>query len=121
MSESKSPMTMIADVEIAQKLRVKLKTGTTTAPPEVDIAGTELGIGTNEALVAVGKDAAINTWNKSGSLEMVASSAISVGDEVEAVAGGKVATFSAGTKVGTALEAATADGDIIEVLPNPAL
>jgi hypothetical protein len=117
MSEQQSPITCLADIEIGQKLRVKLKTATATEPAEVDIAGTELGIGTAEALTKAGDPIAVNLYNNSKTLEMVALNAIDVGEEVEAVAGGKVGVFSAGTKVGLALQASTADGDIIEILP----
>lgn len=118
MSEQASPITCTADIEIAQKLRVKIKTGTTSEPPEVDIAGAGVrGIGTNEMLVAADKVASINTYNKSGSLEMVANGVVGVGAVVYAAAGGKIGTTAAGDPIGFALQAATADGDIIEILP----
>lgn len=121
MSEVMSPITMTADVEIAQKLRVKIKAGTTTSPPEVAIAGVgERGIGINAYLVAADKDAAINTYNKPGTLEMVANGAISLIADVYPAAGGKISATPVGDPIGTAIEPATADGDIIEILPYKA-
>ncbi len=118
MSEVKNPITMIADVEITQKLRVKIKSGTTTSPPEVEIAGVgERGIGINAYLVAPDKNAAINTFNKSGSMEMVADGAISIGVNVYAAAAGKISATAVGDPIGKSVESATADGDIIEVIP----
>ena len=121
MSESKSPITFIADVEIAQKLRLKLKTGTTTEPPEVDIAGvgvSALGIGVNQYLVAAGKDCAVKQYGAGETIEMVAAGAFAVGATIYGAAAGKVDDVSSGTAIGIAMEAATADGDIVEILPS---
>ncbi len=118
MGKSTNPITFIADVEIAQKLRVALKAGTTTTPPEVGIAGLgDPGVGINDVLVAADKDAAIEPYNKSGTLEMVADGAIALGGEVYPAAGGKCSATVAGEAIGRAIEAATADEDIIEVIP----
>lgn len=118
MAEVGSPMTFTASLEIAQKLRVKMKASTTTTPPEIDLAGVgQRGIGTNEFLVAINKSAAINAYNKGGTLEMVANGAISVGADVFPAASGKISATVAGEAMGLAIEAATADDDIIEILP----
>jgi hypothetical protein len=120
MGKSTNPLTFSADVELAQKLRVKLKTSTTTEPPEVDIAGVGvIGVGINDYLVAAGKDCAVEPYNKSGTLEMVANGAISTGEEVYPAADGKISTTPAGGALGKAMEAATADEDIIEILVYP--
>jgi hypothetical protein len=56
----------------------------------------------------------------SGITKVVAGGAVSVGDAVASNASGKAATAGSGdTVLGTALEAATADGDIIAVLFQP--
>jgi hypothetical protein len=50
-------------------------------------------------------------------VKLTASAAIAKGAEIMPAAGGKIATYSAGAgvyKVGIALEAAAADGDVIE-------
>jgi hypothetical protein len=53
-----------------------------------------------------------------GVARVVASGAVSLGDEVEVGAGGKVTTAGGATalSVGVALSAASADGEVIEVL-----
>ncbi len=120
MGKCTNPLTFIASVEIAQKLRVSIKAGTVTAPPEVEIAGVgDLGIGVNEVIVAATKNCAVEPYNKSGTLEMVADGVIAEGDEVYPAAGGKISATGAGVSLGKAMEAATADGDIIEILTNP--
>ena len=120
MGKITNPITFIAVVELAQKLRVKVNTGTTTSPPEVGIAGVgEAGIGINEVLTAITKLASVEPLNKSGTLEMVANGVIAEGVDVYPAAGGKISTTAAGSSLGKSLEAATADGDIIEVLVYP--
>jgi hypothetical protein len=110
-------MTFLADVELAQKLRVAIKAGSVTAPPEVDIAGVGIrGVGINQFLVAADKNCSITSFNKPGTLEMVAAGAFAVGADVYPAAGGKVDDVAVGDKLGTAIEAATADGDIVEIL-----
>ena len=39
MAKTTNPITFIANVELAQKLRVAIVSGTTTSPPNVGIAG----------------------------------------------------------------------------------
>lgn len=64
---------------------------------------------------------AVRLINCPGTVEMIASGAISAGADVYAAADGEIQALpeAAATyrKVGLAVEAATADGDIIEVLP----
>ena len=120
MGKITNPLTMIASVELAQKLRVKIVSGTVTSPPEVALAGVgEAGIGVNDVLTAITKLAAVEPLNKSGTLEMVASGVIAEGADVYPAAGGKISATAAGGALGKAIEAATADGDIIEVLVYP--
>jgi hypothetical protein len=75
-----------------------------------------MDIGTlTEASFADGDVRAVHLANAQGTCKMVASVAITSGDLVYAAAGGKVA--ATGTVViGEAMEASTADGDVIEVL-----
>jgi len=53
---------------------------------------------------------------KQGTIKMLAHAAITRGTTLEAAAAGRVATMSSGTLIGRTLEAATAQGDIIEVV-----
>lgn len=59
--------------------------------------------------------------NGPGTFEMIAAGAITADADVYAAADGKIQALPAGAgtyrRIGKALEAATADGDIIEVLP----
>lgn len=83
----------------------------------VTVAGaSDKDIGTARDATASGENVTVTLLNKSGSAKHVASAAIAAGAEVEAAASGKIATKASGTAIGYALEAAAADGDIIEVL-----
>jgi hypothetical protein len=105
----------IAGAAIARFLRVKLVTG------QLQLAGLvdkELGV-LRDAAFAAGDQRAVILRNKQGTIPMVANGAIAAGGAVFTAASGKVGvSTSTGFLIGTALEAAAADGDIIEVLPN---
>ncbi len=118
MGTSKSPMTFIADVELAQKLRVSVKAASTTVPPEVEIAdATTHGIGTNDYLTAVDQPCSVTLFGGGGSVEVVAAGAFAVGATLYPAASGEVDDAVSGDPLGTALEEATASGDIVEMLP----
>jgi len=79
---------------------------------------TDVGIGVAQAYTASGAAACIRPYSR-GSCKMMTSGAITAGDDVFPAADGKVsATAVAAGPVGLALEAATAAGDIIEVMPR---
>lgn len=70
--------------------------------------------------VASGGTLAAELFTSGGSLKMIAAEAISAGSNVYQAAAGKVADTVAGAFLGVALDAAAADGDVIEVLlPQP--
>jgi hypothetical protein len=70
--------------------------------------------------VASGGTLAAEFFNSGGSLKMIAAEAITAGSNVYQAAAGKVADTVAGAFLGVALDAASADGDVIEVLlPQP--
>lgn len=106
-----------ADEAIAQWARVKLD-----SDGKVTVAGlTDKGIGvaTREAFAAGDIiDVALNT--KPGTVKMIAVEALAAGATVYSEAAGKVQDTAQATafQVGVAMEAATADGDIIEVMPQ---
>lgn len=84
----------------------------------VAVAGaTTPGVGTAEVDVATGETLAVRLWSAQGTRKMVASEAISAGAPVYAAASGKVAA-SGSLYVGRALEASTANNDVIEVLTS---
>ena len=78
-------------------------------------------IGVTEFNVAADGDAAVSMLCGDETLEITAAGAFSAGADVYAAADGKVSALPAGAgtyrRVGKALEAATADGDIVEILP----
>lgn len=74
-------------------------------------------VGAAEYAVLQNAPVAVRLWNAGGTIHCIAAGAITAGLAVYAAAAGKVTT-TAGTLIkGYAMEAATADGDIIEVLP----
>lgn len=77
------------------------------------------GIGVNQAVVDYSEDAnaCIKLDNAGGTSKMMTDGAITEGNSVFAADDGKISS-SGTTLVGTALETSTADGDIIEVLPD---
>lgn len=94
---------------LAVHLRVK-------APSALALAGaTDAELGTLETPAFSAEPATVRLRTASGSCKMVASGAITAGVTVYAAASGKIAS-SGSVVCGTALEAATADNDVIEVL-----
>lgn len=110
-------LTLLAGAALAAHVRVKVSSGTTTDPVEVVAAGAgEACIGVTEYAAASGDPVAIRPVNMSGSQRVTASAAIGRGASFYGAANGKIATTVSGSIQGVALEAATADGDVIEVL-----
>lgn len=105
--------TFQATAAVAENLRVSyLSTG------KIAVAGAgERGVGTTDAPALAADDyVAVRLWSAQGTRMMVASEAITAGADVFAAAGGKVAATGT-VKLGQAKEAATANNDVIEVLP----
>lgn len=106
-----------ANGAIPQFARVKLlSTG------KIDVAGLaekEIGTATREAFAA-GDIISVKLRSAGGTHKMIAQEALAVAAAVYTEASGKVQDTAASTAflVGTALTAATADGDIVEVLYN---
>lgn len=105
------------DEALTQFARVKLD-----SDGKITTAGlTDKGIGVaTRATFAAGEvvNVALNT--KPGTMKMIASEALAAGALVYSEASGKVQDTAQATAfaVGVAMEAATADGDIIEVMPQ---
>jgi hypothetical protein len=101
-----------AGAAIGQHLRVSLSAGKLAAAG----ANTQ-DIGTLvEASFADGDVRAVHLANAQGTCKMVASAAVTAGALVYAAASGKVSATKTSILIGRALEAATNDGDIIEVM-----
>jgi hypothetical protein len=79
---------------------------------------TERGIGEATVAAAIGDVASVALHSKQGTKKVVASEAISKDAIVYTAAGGKVgASASTAYPLGIAIEAASADGDVMEIMP----
>lgn len=106
-------VTFTAAAALTQYQRVKLVGET------VDVAGAdEAHIGYADAPAASGALVAVRLRNAEGTRLAIASAAIVAGAALEGTAAGAVATASAGTPIGYALQAAGAAGDVIGILDN---
>lgn len=108
--ENHGPRTYNAGEAITEYLRVKLS-GTDV----VKAGAGEEWIGTTLDQVASGSPVAVEPSTTPGTRKMVASAAVTAGDALYGAAGGKVSGTVVGRKIGTALQAASGDGSIIEV------
>lgn len=110
--------TFTADVALTQGARVKIKTGTTTTPPEVDLAGiNDRSIGTVEAGAAADALVDVRLNTQSGTRMCIAAGAFAVGATIYGAANGKVDDVATAAAIyGQAKEAATADGDLVEIV-----
>lgn len=111
-----SPINFKAGAAIGINRLVKLDT--TTNQVVVTSAITDLAIGVAlEAATAVGDNVPVQIFGKA---KVVASAAVTLGDQLmpTAAASGKVSTAAGATakSIGVALQAAGADGDVIECL-----
>lgn len=92
--------------------RVKLTSGSGTAVEYAD-AG-EAFIGVTEAAAALGDPVTVRLKGDYGTFRMVAAGAVVVGSTIYGAADGKVDDAVSGTAIGTALEAASGNGSVIE-------
>lgn len=101
-----------AAAAIAQHLRVK------TPGALVVATASDLELGTMDSPATAAGPCTVRLRTAQGTCKMVANAAITSGASVYAAAAGKIAP-SGSILLGIALEAATADGDVIEVLRSP--
>lgn len=105
-----------ADAAIGKNERVKLDSdGKIT---QAGLADRCVGVAQNAAF-ASGDIVNVQLYSAPGTMKMIAVEALAAGAAVYSEASGKVQDTAAATSylVGIALEAATADGDVIEVMP----
>jgi hypothetical protein len=120
---SQSIKTFIADEVIPAGARVKLVSGNTA---RVQLAGeTDGEIGTailhsGKSSYAANTEVGVALLNHPGTRTCRAASAFAAGATVKRAAGGNVDDTGTGANFGIALEAATAAGDLVEVLFVPA-
>lgn len=100
-----------ASAAIASYLRVK-------TPGAVAVAGAlDQSFGTMDRDCLAAGPCSVRLRTAPGSRKMVAATAITAGNIVYGAASGKVSSVANANPSGVALEAAAADGDVIEVLP----
>lgn len=102
---------------ITKYQRVKLNT---TADQVVTAGSDEFALGFAERTVASGEAVGVRLVNAGGTFKAIASEAFAWNATLYGAASGKVTDTNpgAGSARFIALEAATADGDIVEVLPT---
>lgn len=114
------PVTFQAGEELAQHRRVKLESGSITTPLEVVYADAgEDFIGITMDNAKDGDMVAVAPLCKEGTFLAVAADTFSAMADLYGAADGKVSDTSSGTAFFKALEAATAAGDIVEVILHP--
>lgn len=110
MSQSNNnPKTLLSGEALAAHRLVKLS-GSTVVYAD---AG-EQAVGVTNAAYASGAHTAFDVINKEGTVKVTASGAISAGAAIFPAADGKITATPNGASIGFALEAATADDDVIE-------
>lgn len=105
----------VSSLSAAKGLRLVLSAGVLVAA-----GATSLALGVAEFKILSTDESAVLRMRTSGSIPMIANGAITAGANVYAAASGKVGSTGAIIE-GVALTAASADGDLIEVLPVGAL
>ena len=106
-----------AGEDLIDKRRVKIESGTVTDPPEVVYADAgEQHIGTVIGSVSDGEKVTIRLRTVGGSYEGVAAEAFVRGATLYGAADGKVQDTSSGSAIAVAIEAATDDGDEVEII-----
>jgi len=117
MAYNEGIRSFIANGAITAHARVKITSGTVTTPPQVELAGAgEQHIGVAEFAAADTAEVSIKLRTYPGSVECIAAEALAKGAVIYGGASGTVQDTSSGSAIGVALEAATALGDIIEVI-----
>jgi len=117
MSYNDGIRSFTASGALAQYVRVKATSGSTTTPPEVEVAGLgEQHIGYAWRTAVDGAIVSVKMRNASGTAQAIASEAITEGATIYGAALGYVKDTSSGSAIGVALAAATASGDVIEIV-----
>src|SRR5690349_196842 len=111
--------TFIAGADLSSSQYRLVKLDSTQNQVVVATAGTDNIIGYLQNAPKSGYEARVTLLNAQGTTQVVASAAISKGAFITATTGGKaIATTTSGDTVsGVAIDAAAADGDLIEVIP----
>jgi hypothetical protein len=120
MSWIEGSMTFTANGTLGAKVRVKITAASATDPPQVEVAGAgEEHIGITEFAAASGALVTVRSRKSPGIHEATAAGAFAVGAALYGAAAGKVDDVISGSIIGYAVEAATADGDIVRIIDHP--
>lgn len=109
----------IASGQLPIKRVVKIKSGTVTVPPQVELCSAgEVGIGITQNGALNGEKITVRMWQSPGTFdaECLVDSAIAAATVLYVGANGVVTDEAVGTTIGTALQTG-ADGQIIEFAP----
>jgi len=118
MTTNAGPATFVAGEAIEPYRRVKIKSGTTTSPIEVEYADAgEQHIGVTVTRAALSERVSVHLTSQSGTVEIAAADSFAIGAVLYGAADGRVSDSSSGSAIGLAAEAATALGDVIQVIP----
>jgi len=119
---SEGPRTFLAGEALEAYRRVKIKSNTTTSPPEVVYADAgEACMGVTLAPAKSGEAVTVKALNDSGTTLVTAADSFAIGATLYGANDGKVSDSASGSAQFKALEAATADGDVIEAVVDPYL
>lgn len=110
-SHAAATATFLPGESISANLRVKVSGSTI-----VTAGATDAAIGTVISAATTANLATVVLSSEGEILPFVASAAITVGSEVYPAASGKVSSTTSGSRIGRAVKAAAADGDIVQVL-----
>lgn len=119
---SEGPRTFLAGEALEAHRRVKIKSGTTTSPPQVDYADAgEACIGTTLAPAKAGESVAVKMLNDNGARLVTAADSFAIGAVLYGANDGKVTDSASGSAQFVALEAAEANNDVVEAAVDPYL
>jgi len=114
-----SPKMFTAGEALEAFRRVKLKTNTGDTVVYADQSDSSNYVGVTLQKVANGEQVAVLIKGDYCTFKVVAADSFAAGATLYAADDGKVSDTSSGNAIGTALEAAGADGDVVEALLNP--
>lgn len=103
-----------ATAAVSRYRRVKLTTSSGTAVEHAGAGEAFIGVAQNDA--AIGAHVTVALCGRGRTFKAVAAEAFDAGATLYGGALGKVQDTASGTAIGTALEAATADGDVVEIV-----
>lgn len=112
--ETKSPMTLVAGEALEAFRRVKLDASGNVIYSD---AG-EAYLGFTKLKVASGEQVTVELKNEAKSFKMVAADSFAINAALYGAADGKVSDTAVGNQIGTAIEAAGADLDVVEALAD---